>query len=95
MEENAISFLRSAIERRAQIKFTMAGLAVSICPYVVYEAIGDRLTVAGLSDAGFPLHVPVAQIQDLATTGYFFEPEAAFNLDDPRYRNAIAIIKLG
>jgi hypothetical protein len=96
MSGDIFSLLSSAIRRREELTCVMAGTPIVLCPYVLYESLsGGSFWVGGLRMPDeIPVYIPLTHLRDIAATGHTFDPEPLFDLGDPRYANAIAIIDL-
>ena len=89
------SVLSDAIRQRDEITCVMAGTPITLCPHVLYESLHGRgFWVGGVSThSKIPVYIPLCQTRDIEATGRTFQPDPHFNLDDPRYDNAVAIIE--
>ena len=96
MSDDIFSALSSAIRRRDEIACVMSGTPIVFCPYVLYESrSGGSFWVGGLRMPDeIPVYIPLTQLRDIAPTGHTFDPEPFFNLNDPRYENAIAMVEI-
>lgn len=77
MADDLFSLLRAAIERRDEVGFRMVGVGVILRPYVLYDSLSGQLKMAGMTTYDMPVHITVAQIEDLFLTGRRFEPDPA------------------
>jgi hypothetical protein len=95
MSDDVFSLLGSAIRRREELSCSMAGIPITLRPYVLYESLsGGSFWVGGLRMPDkIAVYIPLAQLQEIVPTGHTFDPEPLFDLDDPRYDNAVAIIE--
>lgn len=93
-EDEALSTLRRAIARQFEVSFNLRGVPdFTMEPHVIYTAADGALTVAGFFGNNIYTQVPISQIKGLTITARPFQINAAFNLDDARYDNALAIVK--
>src|ERR1700735_1553002 len=94
MEGNLFLVLGSAIRQREEIICIMSDITAIMRPYVLYEIRDGSFWVGGMHlPQKIPLHIPIKQILDIKLSGEPFEAERFFNLDDPRYDHAIAMIE--
>ena len=87
--------LCEAIRQRDELVCTMSDVTLTLCPHVLYESPdGHSFWVGGIRmPAVIPVHIPLRELLDVKTTGRSFGPDPHFNLDDPRYDNAVAVIE--
>ena len=94
MGDDLFSLLGSAIRQRDEITCVMPDAAITLRPYVLYELREGSFWVAGLHmPQKVPVYIPLTQLLSIKLKGKPFEAERLFNLDDPRYANAVAMIE--
>lgn len=93
MDEALISFLTSAVRNGREITFKFDGFTVILRLHVLYPNRSGEPQLAGLTAEDVPLQVPALEVKDITVTGRSFDADPIFNLDDPRYRDAFAIVQ--
>ena len=89
------SVLGEAIRQRDELTCTMSDVTLILCPHVLYESPNGRgFWVGGIRVPDeIPIYIPLSEMQNIAATGRTFGPDPHFDLDDPRYDNAVAVIE--